>query len=419
MGTKLKEMYMGISIQTFKNYIQDAWSQAGFSSFTEVQDKAIPVMLNNQDVIVESPPGTGKTLGFLLPILERLDQDIKHPQAIIVSPTKELVMQIHEEATRFLQGSEFTSASFVGGADLKRQVEKLKKHPQIIIGTPHRLVELIEMKKLKMHEIKTVVLDEADQTISSGMTKEVDRIIQSTMRDRQIVAFSATIPEQTIEMLETRMKQPLKIKVETSFEAKEKVAHLYVVCERRDKIEYLRKILHTEPNIKAIAFINDSFHLEGLAAKMAYKKINVGILYSQSTQAEREATLKKFRAGKFQLLLATDVAARGLDIEGITHVIHLDLPDSVEPFVHRSGRTGRMGASGTVISLVTTAEEKFLKQFERKLGITVQQMSLFKGQWKDERKSTTKSNQNRNNDKSFQKKSSTTTKKNFKPRAKK
>ncbi|MFD1738430.1 DEAD/DEAH box helicase [Bacillus salitolerans] len=376
---------MELTIEQFREYIIEAWKIAGFSTFTDVQQKSIPLMLQKKDVIVESPPGTGKTLGYLLPIMQELDKEAKHPQAIIVSPTKELVMQIHDEATRFLQGSGFSSATFIGGADLKRQIEKFKKHPQIVIGTPHRLVELIEMKKLKMHEIKTIVLDEADQTISSGMTKEVDRIIQATLRDRQLVAFSATVPDQTVEMLEKRMNQPTNIKVESSVELKEKVAHLYVVCERRDKIDYLRRILHTEPGMKAIAFINDAFHLEGLAAKMAYKKISVGILYSQSTQAEREATLKKFRAGKFQLLLATDVAARGLDIEGITHVIHLDLPEAIESFVHRSGRTGRMGASGTVVSIVTSGEEKQLKQFERKLGITMQQVTLFKGQWTEDK----------------------------------
>ncbi|MFZ3590904.1 DEAD/DEAH box helicase [Bacillus sp. DJP31] len=369
----------------FHPYIKEAWEKAGFTTLTDVQKKAIPTMLENKDVIVESPPGTGKTLGYLVPIFQSLNESLKSPQAVVVAPTKELVMQIHEEATRFLKDSPFSSASFIGGADLKRQLEKFKKHPQIIIGTPHRIVELIELKKLKMHEVKTVVLDEADQLISSGVTKEVDRIIQSTLRDRHLVAFSATIPDNTSKLLEKLMKEPVKIRIETSFELKEKIKQVYIVCERREKIDFLRKILYTEPNVKAIAFINDAFHLEALAEKMKYKKIEAGVLFSQSTQAEREATIKKFRIGKYQLLLATDVASRGLDIEGVTHVIHLDIPESIDQFVHRSGRTGRMGASGTVVSIVTANEEKSLLAFDRKLTLSLEKMTLHNGEWTDKK----------------------------------
>lgn len=376
---------MELSLNEFKDFIKENWNGAGFSSFTEVQKQAIPKMLNKEDIIVESPPGTGKTLGYLLPVIQSLQEDTKNPQAVIVAPTRELVMQIHDEATRFLKGSPFSSATFIGGADIKRQVEKLKKHPQIIIGSPHRLVELIEMKKLKMHEVKTIVIDEADQLIGSGVTKEMDRIAQSALRDRQLVAFSATLPPNTVEQLQKRMNNPKKVQIQTAVEARENTQFLYVVCERRDKIDFLRRILHTEPNIKAIAFINDSFHLEALAAKMKYKKIEAGVLYSQSTQAEREATLKKFRLGKYQLLLATDVAARGLDIQGITHVVHLDIPDQIEPFVHRSGRTGRMGAKGTVVALATPYEEKLLQQYDRKLDLSLKKMDLHKGQWTDEK----------------------------------
>ncbi|KAA0550154.1 DEAD/DEAH box helicase [Bacillus sp. BGMRC 2118] len=376
---------METSINEFKDFIKGAWAGAGFTSFTDVQKQSIPNMLNREDIIVESPPGTGKTLAYLLPILQSLQEDIKSPQAVVIAPTRELVMQIHEEATRFLKGSPFTSATFIGGADLKRQVEKLKKHPQIVVGSPHRLVELIEMKKLKMHEVKTIVLDEADQLIGSGVTKEMDRIVQSTLRDRQLVAFSATLPSNTVELLQQKMNNPKKIQIQTAVESRQNTQFYYVVCERRDKIDYLRRILHTEPEIKAIAFINDSFHLEALASKMKYKKIEAGVLYSQSTQAEREATLKKFRLGKYQLLLATDVAARGLDIQGITHVVHLDIPDQIEPFVHRSGRTGRMGAKGTVVALATSYEEKLLQNYDRKLNLSLKKMDLHRGQFTDQK----------------------------------
>jgi superfamily II DNA/RNA helicase len=377
-------MQMELSINQFRSFLSEAWTKAGFSDFTSVQAKAIPNMLENKDMMVESPPGTGKTLAYLLPIFQSLVEGGKNPHAVIIAPTKELAMQIHEEAQKFLKDSEFSSASFIGGADLKRQLEKLKKHPQIIIGTPHRIVELIEMRKLKMHEVKTIVLDEADQLISSGGTKEIDRIIQSTLKDRQLVAFSATIPQSTIEQLSKRMNNPETLTIETTLELKEKINHLYIVSERREKIDHLRKLLYTEPGIKAIAFINDSFQLEGLAEKMKYKKISAGILYSQSTQAEREATIKKFRLGKYQLLLATDVAARGLDIEGITHVIHLDLPESIDQFVHRSGRTGRMGATGTVVSIVTSGEEQALLQFNRRLTLGLEKVILYRGQLTDE-----------------------------------
>ncbi|WP_456278664.1 DEAD/DEAH box helicase [Bacillus sp. AK128] len=375
---------METSIKEFRSFLSEAWTKAGFSEFTKVQSNAIPGMLQKKDMMVESPPGTGKTLAYLLPIFEALNEEVKSPQGVIVAPTKELAMQIHEEAQKFLKDSPFSSASFIGGADLKRQLEKLKKHPQIIIGTPHRIVELIELRKLKMHEVKTIVLDEADQLLGSGATKEIDRIIQSTLKDRQLVAFSATIPQSTMDQLEKRMNSPEKLTIETTLELKEKIKHLYIVCERREKIDYLRKLLHTEPDMKAIAFINDSFHLEALGEKMKYRKISAGILYSQSTQAEREATIKKFRIGKYQLLLATDVAARGLDIEGITHVVHLDLPEAIEQFVHRSGRTGRMGATGTVVSIVTPGEEQGLLQFDKRLKLGLEKVALYRGQLTDE-----------------------------------
>ncbi|WP_246941907.1 DEAD/DEAH box helicase [Bacillus pinisoli] len=374
---------MELSINQFQSYLVNAWGKAGFSSFTDVQARAIPTMLQRKDMMVESPPGTGKTLAYLLPIFEGLKEEVKSPQGVIVAPTRELVMQIHEEAQKFLKDSPFSSASFIGGADLKRQLEKLKKHPQIIIGTPHRLVELIEMRKLKMHEVKTIVLDEADQLLSSGATKEIDRVIQSTLKDRQLVAFSATLPQLTMEQLGKRMNNPEKITINASLDRKEKIQYRYIVSERRDKLDNLRKLLHTEPDMKAIAFINDSFHLEALAEKMKYKKIQAGVLYSQSTQAEREATIKKFRLGKYQLLLATDVAARGLDIEAITHVVHLDLPQEVEQFVHRSGRTGRMGAKGTVVSIVTPGEEKTLLHYSKRLSLEMEKVELYRGQLTD------------------------------------
>lgn len=368
-----------MDIKHFQPFIQKAWEKAGFKQFTSVQEKAIPFLLEHQDAMIESATGTGKTLGYALPALQRMDTSIANAQAILLAPTRELAMQIHAVLQNFSEGSGITGAALIGGAAISRQIEKLKKKPHYIVGTPGRVLELINAKKLKMHEVKTIVIDEADIMIDMGLMDSVQSIIKATTKDRQLVFVSATISSKTKELANEWMKEPIFVRVENKKTGETNVEHLYMVSERRDKIENLRRLIRHHNEMKALVFISENMRLDEFAAKLEYRGISLGILAGRSSKQEREKVLREFRASKHAILLSTDIAARGLDVQGITHVIHFDLPESNKQFVHRSGRTGRMGAKGTVISLVTEKEERVLLKWAKQLEITVQKAYLYKG----------------------------------------
>jgi len=367
------------SVSSLKPSLQNIWKKSGFKNLTAIQQKAMPLLIEGKDVIAESPTGTGKTVAYLLPLLQRINPEVKSLQAIVLAPTRELVMQIFQEIQKWTEGSDITGVSLIGGADIKRQLEKLKKHPQIVVGTPGRIHELIQMKKLKMHDVKSIVLDEADQLTVREHVETVKMIIRSTLKDRQIAVFSATLADRTEQMVKEWMQEPEIIRIQKEDMPPSKVEHLYFVCEQREKIDLLRKIIRMQP-VKALVFFNGIGDISVLASKLRYKGLDIEFLHGEAKKTERETVLKNFREGKFSLLLATDVAARGLDIEGLTHVIHFDVPQDAEQYIHRSGRTGRMGASGTVISIVTVPEERSLKKIGRDLGISIQRKTLYMGQ---------------------------------------
>jgi superfamily II DNA/RNA helicase len=366
-------------LKTVKTFLQQAWTKSGFEAPTSVQSQAIPLIIEGRDVIAESPTGTGKTLAYLLPILHKIDIEKKAVQAVILAPSRELVMQINDEITKWSEGSGINGASFIGGANVKRQLEKLKKHPQIVVGTPGRLQELIKMKKLKMHEVKTVVLDEGDQLLAPEHLPIIFEIIKSTLSDRQVILFSATLPSDIQHTAKQLMNAAEVLQVNQSVENTGNVEHIYIVCEQRDKIDVLRRIVKME-QMKALAFVRDINSLTVISEKLKFRDVSLGVLDAAASKQERERALKQLRAGEIPLLLATDVAARGLDIKGLTHVIHFDVPKDSGQYVHRSGRTGRMGASGTVLSIVTERDVRVLNKYARELGLELQQKELYKGQ---------------------------------------
>lgn len=361
-----------------KPYIQEVWKKSGFGQLTPIQTKAIPVIVEGKDIMAESPTGTGKTLAYLLPLLEKIDPEKKSPQALILASSRELVMQINEEVRIWSEGSGITGAAFIGGANVKRQLDKLKKHPQVIAGTPGRIFELIAQKKLKMHEVKTIVLDEGDQLITAEHLGTIQNIIKATLKDRQILVFSATLPAETEQAARKFMNEPELIKVDKHEKMESKVDHLYFVVERREKSKILEKITRIK-DVKALAFLNDIAELSVLHEKLSYKGIEMGVLHGESNKVDREKALRKLRSGKSPMLIATDVAARGLDIKGLTAVVHIDMADNIDQYIHRSGRTGRAGADGTVISIVTEREERELKKMARELDIPLSRVTFYGG----------------------------------------
>ncbi|RDU36797.1 ATP-dependent helicase [Neobacillus piezotolerans] len=365
--------------ETFKPFIHDVWEKSGFSRPTSIQEAAIPAILDGRDLIAESPTGTGKTLAYLLPVLEKVDSSSQALQAVVLASSQELIMQVYQEFQKWSEGSGIRGATFIGGANVKRQLEKLKKKPHIVFGTPGRMNELIKQKKLKMHEVKTIVLDEGDQLLVREHFGPVLDIVKSALKDRQVVLFSATMKQETEQLAKNLTENPEVIRI-TKDEAIEQgtVEHIYFSCEPREKMLLLEKIARLD-GIKVLAFINDITEIPVITAKLQFKELSVGLLHSEIGKMDRQKAVKDFRDGKIKILVATDVAARGLDIQGVTHVVHVDFPKDIDQYIHRSGRTGRMGANGTVISLVTEREERELKAYGRKLGVAVEKRIFYKG----------------------------------------
>ncbi|GGF20360.1 putative ATP-dependent RNA helicase YfmL [Halobacillus andaensis] len=365
-------------LQEMLPFAKAAWKQSQFSQPTTIQNESIPLVLEGKDVIAEAPTGSGKTLAYLLPMLQSIDTNKKHTQVLILASSHELVMQIHQEVQTWSKNSGVQSATLIGGANVKRQIEKLKKKPQLVIGTPGRVFELMQKKKLKAHEIKTIVLDEADQLLVPEHIKMVQNIIKSTLKERQILLYSATLPEEVEKTASEFMKSPKIVRVKEEAQ-KPDVEHLYIPCEDRDKVEVLRKLAHTD-HFKGLAFMRDIGNLNVYAEKLRYKGIDLGVLHSDAKKEQRAKALRGYRNGEYHLLLATDVAARGIDIQDITHIVNFDVPKDFSSYVHRAGRTARVGSSsGVVISLVNPVEEKRLKKIARDHDFPLMRSEIIKG----------------------------------------
>jgi superfamily II DNA/RNA helicase len=371
-------------LNQLKPFLQEAWEKSGFQTPTSIQESAIPQIIEGKDLIAESPTGTGKTLAYLLPLLNRIDANLQSLQGVVLASSQELVMQVFQEFQKWSEGSGIRGTSIIGGANVKRQLEKLKKRPHIIFATPGRLYELIKQKKVKMHEVKMVVLDEGDQLMIPEHLNTVQNIVKSTMADRQVVLFSATMKAEIEKLALGLTNEPEIIRIKKDEMASSgKVEHIYFLCEPREKIKLIEKMARFE-KAKTLAFINDIGELQVFKEKLLFKELSIEVLHSEMKKLERQAALKDFRDGKIKMLIATDVAARGLDIQGVTHVVQIDLPKDIDQYIHRAGRTGRMGADGTVISLVTEREERELKQFCRKLNVEVNKKIFYKGEIADE-----------------------------------
>lgn len=347
------------------------------TKWTEVQEKTIPAILDGNDVVVQSPTGTGKTLTYVLPLLQMVDEKEENPQVIIMAPTRELVMQIFQVVQDYTQNTEIKVASIVGGADVKRQIERLKQKPRIIVGSPGRIAQLIKLKKLKMHGIKKIVFDEVDELLKTDDQKDLPQIVKATMKDRQLLFFSATITPVALQFAKELSTVLKEITINQSLEGN--ITHGFIPCEEREKLEILRRIGSVN-GMKAIVFSNDPFKLEGYTAKLNFRGIKTAVLHSKLGKMERSKVLKDLQSGKTTLLFSTDVAARGIDLQDLPYVITLDVPEKVEQYTHRSGRVGRIGNKGTVINLVTPREKKHLFTLRGTQKLFFEQLTVSHGE---------------------------------------
>ena len=354
-------------IQLLNETLQNKWS---FEKEMKIQTEMIPAMLEGKDIVAQSPTGSGKTLAFVLPILNKVNGSKKAVQALIVAPSQELGMQIVEVLRDWTAGTDITVQQLIGGANSARQIEKLKKKPTIVVGTPGRLNELVKSGKLKLKEVETVVLDEGDQLLSREYRAVVKSFIDNAAWGRQVVVVSATITEEIELVADRLMHEPVRIiiKPEDIAEVGGKVVHSFVKVDERDKTDLLRRLANLE-GVHGLAFVNNIEQLIMKENKLKFRDAKIVSLHSDMKKDERKAALDAFRKGEARILIATDVAARGLDISGLSHVIHVDVPRTIEQYTHRSGRTGRAGADGEVLTLLSYKDEKDYKKFIRDMKL--------------------------------------------------
>ena len=342
-----------------------------------IQTKMIPAMLEGKDVVAESPTGTGKTLAYALPLIQMVDGGAPKTQALIITPSQELSMQIVNVIRELVEGTSVTVTQLIGGANMQRQIEKLKKKPTIVVGTPGRLNELVKDKKLKMYDIHHVVIDEGDQLLSREYRVLVKGLIEAANPDRQLAVVSATITDEIDLVAKQLMNDPVRLQVNADeIPDSGQVIHSYVKVEERNKTDVLRGISALS-GVRALTFMNNVDQLRLKELKLLYNDAPIAVLYSDMKKLDRQKTLEDFRKGTIRILIATDLAARGLDIEGLTHVIHVDVPHTAEQYLHRSGRTGRAGADGEVLTLLSYPEERDYRKVSK--GIKTVQKVWYNG----------------------------------------
>lgn len=348
---------------------------------TEVQEKSIPLALEGKNILAQSETGTGKTLAYLLPLIEKLQKDKKEMQAIILAPTYELCMQIHNTILELKKESNvsITSTQLIGSANIARQIEKLKDKPNILVGSAGRVLELIRKKKITASTIKTIVLDEVDKLLDNKNIPLIKEIVKNTQKVDQFLMFSATINNSSLQLSKELVEDLAVIRVKGSNKVNEDITHNYIMVEERKKIEYLRKLIHAARPKRAIVFISNSFNVDQTLEKLKFHKINAATIHGDIDKDERKNALESFRKGKIQVLVASDVAARGLDIKGVTHVINLDTPRDPKNYLHRVGRVGRAGEKGEAYSLVDNRDLNNIRVYEKDLNLKFNRKYVYMG----------------------------------------
>jgi len=356
----------------------DILNKNGITDPTPIQKEAISVVLTGRDVVAEAQTGTGKTLAFMLPILESIDANKPTVQALIITPTRELALQITNEAKKFQEQKGINILAAYGGRSVEDQIRKLKGKVHMVIGTPGRLLDHVKRKSISLGETKMLVLDEADQMLQMGFMEDVEAIIRQTPKKRQTMFFSATMPRQIRSLASKYMNNPAQIRVESKNITLDEIKQVVIETTDRGKQDALCDAIEEYRPFMGIIFCRTKRRVSALNEALSLRGYNTDELHGDLTQSKREKVMKSFRKLELQFLVATDLAARGLDVEGITHVFNYDLPEDGEGYIHRIGRTGRAGQEGFAITFVTPKDEQSFKRIEKTIQMTLKKHKLTK-----------------------------------------
>jgi len=361
--------------------IVQALDELGFENPTPIQEKAIPQVLDSKkDLIALAQTGTGKTAAFSLPVLQQLDESSRNIQSIVICPTRELCLQIATDMQKFAKFMNLKTVAVYGGTSIEGQIRDIKRGCHVIIGTPGRTVDLINRRVLKLQDVQFVVLDEADEMLTMGFKDDLDTILAETPKEKQTLLFSATMPSGIKSITKSYMNDPAEVSVAGGNEGAKNVEHHYYMVDARNKYECLKRLADVNPHVYGIVFCRTRRETQEIADKLMQDGYNADSLHGDLSQQQRDGIMARFRKRKIQLLVATDVAARGIDVDDITHVINYNLPDEEEVYIHRSGRTGRAGKRGISIAIIHSREKGKLKAVERKLKKTFEQRPVPTGQ---------------------------------------
>ena len=345
---------------------------------TEIQEKAIPFLIEKgTDFIGQAQTGTGKTAAYGLPVLQAINPDKPHIQALILSPTRELGQQIAKQLFKFTKyiPKKIFIESVYGGAHIEEQISSLRRPTHIVVATPGRLVDLLERKAIDLSFIKTIILDEADEMLSMGFKKELDNILKFTAGKRHTWLFSATMPPEIKKIISGYMSpNALKIEVNKNDITNRDIEHKFLVCTNEEKPDVLFQFIQSQGANRGLIFCRTKAEVQSVSKKLIGRKINTDALHGDMLQKERDKVMRAFKNSKLQILVATDLAARGIDVRELAFVVHYQLPEKTEYYTHRSGRTGRAGNKGFSLSMISTKEQSELRNLERELGIKIKEI---------------------------------------------
>ena len=351
----------------------------GFNKPTPVQEKAIPILISDTpiDFIGLAQTGTGKTAAFALPLIDIIESDNRSVQALVLAPTRELVQQTATQVAQFAKVVKGVNVEVVfGGTAITNQINSLRKPTQIVIATPGRLIDLIKRKAINLDQVRYVVLDEADEMLNMGFKEDIDKILSFTPEQKVTWLFSATMPNEIRRIVTKFMRTPVEVSINSKELSNKDISHKYVITKSSNKVPAIRRFMDIQSDMRGVLFCRTKRETQEIADNLGNLGYGVEALHGDLSQGQRDAVMKRFKTRSMQLLIATDVAARGIDVINLTHVLHHTLPDQTESYTHRSGRTGRAGKKGISIAFITPREERRINQIEKKINITFKKIEV-------------------------------------------